>query len=113
MTSSPESTTEAVVEAPDDLVRTAIARRRCIVAVYNRTQVKLAPHALYTKHGEPFVDAVTVERDGAKPKEIKLGAFKLSGLTGVGLTTRLFSPRPDFDQSAPRYEEQLLCAISA
>ena len=39
----------------------AIARRRCLEAVYNRMNVRLAPHILYTRHdaaslrGEPII----------------------------------------------------------
>ena len=46
----------------------AIVLRKCIDATYNRAAVKLAPHIMYTKHGELFLDAVTVERDGRPPR---------------------------------------------
>ena len=57
----------------------AIARERCIEATYNRVEVRLAPHILYTRHGELYVDAVTILRDGKPPREVKLGSFKLAG----------------------------------
>src|SRR3546814_19295620 len=55
------------------LVLEAIALRKCLEATYNRTNVKLAPHILYTRHDELYVDAVTVERVWRRPREVKLG----------------------------------------
>jgi hypothetical protein len=89
----------------------AIALRKCVAAQYNRMQVKLAPHILYTRHDEMFVDAVTIERDGNPPREIKLGSFKLAGLTEVKLGDQSFEPAPVFDPSAPRYEGSALFAV--
>jgi hypothetical protein len=34
-------------------------------------------------HDEYFLDAVTVERNGAAPKKIKVGIFKLTGLKNL------------------------------
>ena len=38
----------------------AIALRKCIRATYNRMTVILAPHILFTRHDELFIDAVTL-----------------------------------------------------
>ena len=86
------------------LVLQAIALKQCVEATYNRTQVRLAPHILYTRHDELYVDAVTVERDGLPPKEIKLGAFKVAGLTELALAGQTFKPNPIFDPAAARYD---------
>jgi hypothetical protein len=88
---------------PSKLLIEAIARRLCVDATYNRTAVRLAPHIAYTRHGDLFVDAVTVERDGKKPKEIKLGTFKLAGLVDLRLTRRLFVPLADFKSDDEKY----------
>lgn len=93
------------------LFREAIVRKICLAAVYNRTRIKLAPHIVYTKHDELFVDGVVVEREGKAPKEIKLGAFKLSGLTEVSLTVQSFAPNEVFDAANPKYEGTTVCVV--
>src|SRR3546814_13379799 len=60
------------------------------MATYNKMVVKLAPHILYTRHDEMFIDAVTIERDGRPPRELKLGTFKLAGLNDVSLIEETF-----------------------
>lgn len=87
------------------LIIEAIAQRRCVDATYNRTNMKLAPHVLYTRHGDLFVDAVAVERDGREPSEVKLGTFKLAGLHIEEVSARTFQPLPDFDANDARYRE--------
>lgn len=89
----------------------AIARRLCVTVVYNRQGAVLAPHILYLRHGDPFIDAVTVEREGKPPREIKLGTFKLAGLSGVTLTERPFDPDPSFDAGSERYAGGALFAV--
>jgi len=89
----------------------AIARRKCVAARYNRKMVRLAPHILYTRHNELFVDAVTVVRDGQPAREIKLGSFKLAGLTEMELGAQSFEPATLFDPSSPRYAGTALFAV--
>lgn len=89
----------------------AIALRKCVAARYNRSAVKLAPHILYTRHDELFVDAVTIEREGQPPREIKMGSFKLAGLTEVELGGQSFEPAPIFDPAAPKYEGAAVFAV--
>ena len=91
----------------------AIALRKCIRATYNRMVVTLAPHILYTRHDELFIDAVTVERDGQPPREVKLGTFKLAGLKDVALLERPFDPEPLFDPTDPKYAGVALFAVEA
>lgn len=89
----------------------AIALKKCVEATYNRMVVKLAPHILYTRHGELYVDAVTVERDGKPPKETKLGTFKLAGLKIAGIVSRTFMPEPIFDPADQKYAGVTLFAV--
>ncbi|WP_136161228.1 hypothetical protein [Sphingomonas flavalba] len=96
---------------PNKLLLEAIALRKCIMATYNRTAFKLAPHILYTRHDDLFVDAVTLERDGRRPREIKLGAFKLAGLSELALTAQTFQPEALFDPAAERYVETTVFAV--
>ena len=59
------------------IVFEAIVKQHALAATYNRGSVTLAPHIVYTRHGELYVDAATLERDGKPPRESKIGAFKL------------------------------------
>lgn len=89
----------------------AIALRKCVEAQYNRTSVKLAPHILYTRHDELYVDAVTIERDGQPPREKKLGTFKLTGLKEAAVAGRQFQPEPIFDPNDSKYQGVTLFAV--
>jgi hypothetical protein len=92
------------------IVLEAIARRRCLEAVYNRMTVRLAPHILYTRHDELFVDAVTIERDGRRPREAKLGTFKLAGLRDPAVAGQAFRLEPGFDPADGKYAGVTLLA---
>ena len=85
------------------IVLEAIARRRCLEATYNRMTVRLAPHILYTRHDELFVDAVTVTRDGQRPRETKIGTFKVDGLRDPAVGAQPFQLEPGFDPTDPKY----------
>lgn len=91
----------------------AIVKKLAIAATYNRGEVTLAPHILYTRHGEIYVDAMTIERDGKPPREPKIGAFKLAGLAPLRLTARRFTPSPLFLADDPRYDGVTLMAVDA
>lgn len=103
---------EAGLSPSVELLCRAIAQKLCVEVVYNKTAMKLAPHILYTRHDDHFVDAVTVEQDGRKPKVTKLGTFKVAGLTGVALTKRLFAAQRLFDPSDPKYAGTTTCVIN-
>ncbi|WP_174274782.1 hypothetical protein [Sphingomonas bacterium] len=89
----------------------AIALRRCLEATYNRMRIKLAPHILYTRHGELFVDAVTIEREGRAVGEAKLGTFKLTGLQIREVVAHPFNPQNVFDPANPKYQGVTLLAV--
>lgn len=93
------------------LMLEAIALRKCVAARYNRSSFRLAPHILYTRHGEPFVDAVAIECDGRPPREPKIGTFKLSGLQDLELTDRTFEPYEAFEATDPKYEGVALFSV--
>jgi hypothetical protein len=90
---------------------TAIVDRRCVMATWNRDRVVLAPHILYMRHGEPYVDAVTVARNNMLPREVKLGTFKVAGLGNLKLSTRPFVTFAKFEPDAERYAEAKLVAV--
>ncbi len=96
---------------PVPTILEAIVRRLCLTAVYNRGTVTLAPHILYTKHDELHVDAVAVERDGKPPREIKLGTYRISGLGGIALVDRPFTPVELFDPSDAKYHDVTLMTV--
>jgi hypothetical protein len=93
------------------IILEAIAKRKCITATYNKMHIRLAPHILYTRHDDLFVDGVTMERDGNPPREFKIGAFKLAGLSDVALAPEAFEPIADLDLKAPLYEGKTLFAV--
>jgi len=95
------------------IILEAIALRKCVEASYNRGVVKIAPHILYTRHGELFVDAVTIEREGRPPREVKIGTFKLSGLEIRGLVDRTFDVDGTFDPANDKYDGVTLFAVEA
>ncbi len=97
---------------PVPTVFEAIVRKRCLRATYNRTDITLAPHIIYTRHDDLFVDGVVVERDGKPPKELKLGAFKLAGLAPLRLTARRFTRSDLFHSHDPRYADVTLMAVT-
>lgn len=93
------------------LVLQAIALKKCVEATYNRQLVRLAPHILYTRHDELYVDAVTKERDGRPPREVKIGTFKLTGLQGLAVDEREFEPESIFDPADEKYKGVTLFAV--
>ena len=88
-----------------------VVRGLCIAAHYNRTAIVLAPHILYTRHDELFVDGVVVEREGLPPREPRVGTFKLVGLSAIALTDRSFFRDPLFQPGDAKYQGVTLMAV--
>lgn len=101
----------AAPTGPVPTILEAIVRRLCIAVTYNRQRVVLAPHILYTRHGELHVDAVAVERDGKPPREAKIGIYRLTGLSDIEITDRAFFVIEDFDPGIERYQGETLLAV--
>lgn len=93
------------------LIFEAIALKKCVTATYNRMQILLAPHILYTKHGELYVDAVTIKRGGELPREVKIGAFKVTGLKDLEPNDQSFHPGSMYNPNDPKYESVTLFAV--
>jgi hypothetical protein len=89
----------------------AIIGARCIEATYNGGRVLLAPHVAFTRHGDVYVGAATIERDGQPPREEKIGLFKLDGLVGLATSGRSFVPSPAFDPRDERFAAGTLIAV--
>lgn len=90
----------------------AIAHKKCVVVIYNRVEMKLAPYILYKRNDSFYIDAVAVEKAGQPPREIKLGAFNLAGLGDVALADQHFEAVPLFDPAASKYQGATLFAIA-
>jgi hypothetical protein len=97
-------------ESSGEIFREAIARKRCVSGVYNKRAMVLAPHQLFERHGALHVRAVTVEIDGEKPREAKLGTFRLSGLKDVAITRKLFRPQAELLAAAEPHPADVLVA---
>jgi hypothetical protein len=104
--------TEGPALSPEaQLIAQAVRRKLCITAIYNRTPMTIAPHILYTKHDDPFIDGVVTLRDGKVPAEPKLGTFKLAGLNSVMLTADNFAIQQVYDATDAKYEGVTLAKI--
>lgn len=94
------------------LLLEAIALKKCISVTYNRVEMLLAPHILYSRNDALYVDAVALEKNGEPPREKKLGAFHLQGLTGLAIAERHFERENElFDPEHERYQGGTLFAI--
>ncbi len=91
----------------------SIALKTIVVATYNKTRMKLAPHILYTRNDSLFVDAVALEKEGAAPRQKKLGSFKLDGLSEIELADQHFELQDVFDPAEPRYDGATLFKVEA
>lgn len=89
----------------------AIVRKLRVVATYNRMDVTLAPHVIYTKNDALYVGAVTMFRDGQIPREEKMGAFKLDGLVGLRLIEDPFAVSTVWDPKDERFRDGVLLTI--
>ncbi len=81
-----------------------MARKLCLIATCNCREALLAPYALFMRHGDLLLRAATVEPDGAKPRELKLGTFKVAGLGRPTLTRKLFRAHPELIASSSARE---------
>ena len=106
-----EAPTATAPTGPVPTMFEAIVRQMAVTATYNKGPVTIAPHILYTRHGEIYVDATTLERDGKPPREEKLGTFKLEGLGEPTITDRPFHPSALFEPSAEKYQGVTLMAV--
>ncbi len=93
------------------LILQAIALKKCLNATYNGTRMMLAPHILYTRHDEMFLDAVALEKNGIPPREKKLGTFKIIGMKDMDLDDAEFDQEPLFEPDAEKYQGVTLFAL--
>ncbi len=91
----------------------AIALRRCLGAKYNKLALVLAPHVLYKRNDSYFIDAITITREGAEPREPKVGSYNLAGLSELEVLDDVFDIHPLFDRMDVKYRENTLFMIDA
>ncbi|RYD24556.1 MAG: hypothetical protein EOP89_11160 [Lysobacteraceae bacterium] len=101
----------AMPTGPVPTVFEAIVRKKCLTATYNKLPIVLAPHIIFTRHGEMYVDGVVLEREGKPPREFKVGTFKLIGLVDLALVDRNFQVSELFSPSDPKYADNALMAV--
>ncbi|MBS0477878.1 MAG: hypothetical protein JSR79_01080 [Proteobacteria bacterium] len=89
----------------------AIVTKRCVSATYNRQAIVLAPHVLFMKNDALHVGGVTLERDGAVPREYKMGVFKLDGLGEIAITDRPFQTSELWNPADERFVAQPLMMV--
>ena len=98
-------------DSPERTCLEAIATRKLIRADYNGAELRLAPHLLFMRHGEPFIGAFNPGKAWRSEEERRLGYFKLAGLHNLALTDEGFEPLDGADTSPPREDNELLFAI--
>jgi hypothetical protein len=85
-------------EAELALLADAIREHRFVTVCYNRGVSTLAPYGTFTRRDELYLTAVTIARDGAQPGRLKLGTFKVAGLSELQATPVPFSATGLFTQ---------------
>jgi hypothetical protein len=97
----------------NSLIFQAIALRQHLGAQYNKLELVLAPHVLYKRNDSFFIDAITVLRNGAEPREPKIGSYNLAGLSNLEVLEGKFDVHPLFDRMDIKYRENTLFMIDA
>lgn len=105
--------TEPAPNGGAPVILEGIVRKKCVSATYNRMHVILAPHVLFTKNDALYVAATTIERDGQRPREEKIGLFKLDGLVGLNLDDRDFVTSSVYEPEDERFVASKLMAVDA
>jgi hypothetical protein len=90
----------------------AIALKKCVNAIYNKTDMTLAPQILYTKHGEVHLDAIPVKKRGEPPRDLKLATFKLIGLSDIEIADgEIFLTDQVYDPADEKYDGVTVFAV--
>ena len=90
------------------LLEQAIIHRLRVRWTYNRTEMQAAPQILYRRKNGVYLDAIVMERAGEAPAELKLGSFKLTGLTNLVIVNEAFTPARGINPADIRYKEGIL-----
>jgi hypothetical protein len=96
---------------PEAIAAQTIAERKCLRATYNGDVVIIAPHVLYTHHEAFFVDGVVLARNGAAPKQYKIGVFKLTGLKKLAIDEQTFVPLRKFQPYGADFKGTVVATV--
>ncbi|WP_241233477.1 hypothetical protein [Altericroceibacterium xinjiangense] len=72
----------------------------------------LAPHALLEMHGDLFLRALNLTKNWRSPEDMRLGQFKLGGLSEVSVLQETFEPISNCKASFAPGNEELLLAVA-
>jgi hypothetical protein len=89
----------------------AIARKQAVTARYNGDEIKLAPHLLFERRGDLFLQALNMGKAWRTDEERRLGQFKLAGLIGTKLLDEAFAPLPHYDAVLPHPDDALILTV--
>jgi hypothetical protein len=98
---------------PERLIIEAIVLKRAICAEYNGGEMLLAPHRMFSRHGELFVSALNLRKNWRSEEERRLGHFKLVGLSKTAITPEVFEPLPSNENTLPRETDEEVFSIYA
>jgi hypothetical protein len=91
----------------------AIVLRRTISAQYNGGEMLLAPHRMFSRHGDLFVSALNLRKNWRSEEERRLGHFKLDGLSNAAMMPEAFEPLPANENTLPRETDQEVLSVYA
>jgi hypothetical protein len=89
-----------------EMLAAAIREHRFVTVRYNRGVSTLAPYGTLARRDALYLKAVTVARDGAQPGRLKLGTFKVAGLSDLQPTPVSFSPSGLYGQVERQAQRQ-------
>jgi len=73
----------------------------------------LAPHRMFSRHGELFVSALNLRKNWRSEEERRLGHFKLDGLSNTAMTPDAFEPLPANENVLPRETDEEVLSVYA
>lgn len=89
----------------------AIVRKRTVAVHYNGQTLKIAPHLIFERHGDLFVEALNLSKNWREDDDRRLGQFKLAGLRQAEMLEEGFDPLPAYKAEAPRGEDTIVMAL--
>lgn len=98
---------------PERTIIEAIVLKRAICAEYNGAEMLLAPHRMFSRHGELFVSALNLRKNWRSEEERRLGHFKLVGLSKTAIAPDEFEPLPSDENTLPRETDEEVFSIYA
>lgn len=89
----------------------AMRERRMIMAVYNGSTLKLAPHTIVLRNDAFYVGALNPAKNRCVHEDPALGYFKVDGLSQVSLLDERFDPLPEDARVPVREGDRVIAAL--